>query len=156
MAGVSRAGRATARPRTQAAGKRPCVERENCWGSASSWCGHSYGSHSSAGPFSLCFGTCACPEKSCQQGWCQYSHRHSCSHQSYLVSELGDGNRYLSPFEYLSCRPKSSLFWFSSLSVLGQVLLVFNPLPEFCTSRDGEMETEEKKKSSKFLLAEEL
>lgn len=75
---------------------------------------------------------------------------------SHLMSELGDGNRYLSPFEYLSCRPKSSFFWFSSLSVLGQVLLVFNPLPEFCRSRDGEMETEEKKKSSKFLLAEEL
>lgn len=52
MAGVSRAGRATARSCTQAAGKRPCVERENCWGSPSCWCGHSFGSHSSAGPFS--------------------------------------------------------------------------------------------------------
>lgn len=45
-------------------------------------------------------------------------------------------------------------FGFSSLSVLGQVLLVFNPLPEFCRSRGEEEETE--KKSSKFLLAKEL
>lgn len=125
MAGVSRAGRAAARSHTQAAGKRPCGERENCWGSVSSWCGHS-----------------------CQQGWCQYSHSHFCVHQSHLVPELGGGSRYVSPFENLSCCPKLSLFWFSSLSVLGQVLLVFNPLPEFCRSRDGGKETEEKKKSS--------
>lgn len=109
---------------TQAAGKRPRVERENCWGSPSSWCGHSYGSHSSAEPTCPGFGIWACPEESCQQGWCQHSQSHSRSHQSHLVSDLGDGNRCLSPFKDLSCSPKSSLFWFFSLSVLGQGLLV--------------------------------